>query len=74
MMKTDQEILQLAMEDISIIKEAQSSEEPLLLLQYAHHLIQAYKDFMQMVEEEWPPERPWAQEPKSRVCVLRGAR
>ena len=65
--KPDQAILTTALRDISTVRNAPSSEEPLKQLKSAKNLITAYKDFMQKGRLEMGLKRPWEKRPASKV-------
>lgn len=65
--KTDQEILQLAMKDISIVLDALSLEAPVKKLKSAKNLMKAYREFMKKGRVEGVHPRTWEKEPASEV-------
>ena len=65
--KTDQEILQLAIKDISVVRDALSSEAPVKKLKTAKNLMKAYGEFMKKGRIEGSHPRTWEKEPASEV-------
>ncbi|CAL5225613.1 g8468 [Coccomyxa viridis] len=65
--KTDQEILQLAMKDISIVLDALSLEAPVKKLKSAKNLMKAYREFMKKGRVEGVHPRTWEKEPASEL-------
>ena len=66
--RTEQEILDLAVQDISVIKRVLSSGKSPEALAKATHLVDGYQQFLQKMRVEHNMPRVWEDLPSSQVC------
>ena len=68
-MKTDHEILAIALRDIDLINSALSTEAPIEKLKSGSNVMAAYRDFMRKGREERGIRRPWEDNPNDKVNI-----
>ena len=64
---SDRRILELALQDLGLIKDVLSGKMPFEALWTAEHLNEAYRDFLQLMRAE-DKARSWDNAPESQAC------
>ena len=67
--KTDHEILAVALRDIDLINSALSTEAPVEKLKSGSNVMAAYRDFMRKGREERDIRRSWEDHPNDEVSI-----
>ena len=67
--KTDHEILAVALRDIDLINNALSTKAPAKKLKSGTYVMAAYRDFMRKGRKQGDMQRPWEDKPNDKVSI-----
>ena len=67
--KTDHEILSVALRDIGLINDALSSRDPIIKLKRSSNVMAAYRDYMRKGRQEENVHRSWEHTPNAKVSI-----